>query len=523
MPFVIASLAASPRYKWYAFAAMAVGTFASVVDHGSVGVSLPSVATYFRTDIPGVQWLVIGFAMTIIALLLPMGRLADLIGARRVYLMGCAALVIGSICAGLSTNLGALILSRIVQGAGAAMTQGTGMAIVIGAFPPGERGKAIGMIMTMVGTGAVAGPALGGFLVDAFGWRAVFFATVPLVVTSAALSLLVIAGDDPLRRVRSERFDWLGAVLSSAALLCLLLGITNAHRVGWTAPPIIAAAVGFAVLLAAFIRWELRSDSPMLELRLFRRRNFAQGAAANYLTFMGSSAVLFMTPFYLQNVLGYSPSVAGLAVVPGALCMAVLGPLSGRLSDRFGWRPFTVGGLACSATGIAILSQLAHDSALFHVIGALMLTNSGMGLFYSPNSSSILSAVERERHGVISALLNLIRNGGNVVSVAVATAIVTATMGALGYEPSLDAVRGAGAAGSGAAAAGVGAAFTAGLKYAYFTMMGSVLLALLLSTLPTYRTGQAAPTPAAPAASSPAPPPANPRPVSDAESRPAKP
>ena len=523
MPLVIASLAASPRYKWYAFAAMAVGTFASVVDHGSVGVSLPSVAAYFRTDIPGVQWLVIGFAMTIIALLLPMGRLADLIGARRVYLMGCAALVIGSICAGLSTSLPILILSRILQGAGAAMTQGTGMAIVIGAFPPGERGKAIGMIMTMVGTGAVAGPALGGFLVDAFGWRAVFFATVPLVLTSAALTLLVVAGDHPLRRVRPERFDWLGALLSSAALLCLLLGISNAHRAGWTSPPIIAAAVGSAVLLAAFIRWELRSDSPMLELRLFRRRNFAQGAAANYLTFMGSSAVLFMTPFYLQNVLGYRPSVAGLAVVPGALCMAILGPLSGRLSDRFGWRPFTVGGLACSATGIAILTQLAHDSALFHVIGALMLTNSGMGLFYSPNSSSILSAVERERHGVISALLNLIRNGGNVVSVAVATAIVTATMGALGYEPSLDAVRNAAAETTAAAgttapaATGVAAAFTAGLKYAYFTMMASVLLALLLSALPTYRAGQAAPT-SPPANAAP-----TPRPVPEAESRPAKP
>ena len=282
---------------------MAVGTFASVVDHGSVGVALPSIAGYFRTDIPGVQWLVIGFAMTVIALLLPMGRLADLIGARRVYLIGSLTLIIGSLCAGFAADLGLLTLARIVQGAGAAMTQGTGMAIVIAAFPPTERGKAIGMIMTMVGAGAVAGPATGGFLVDAFGWRAVFFATVPLVLVSAALTLLVIAGRDDNRRVRPERFDWLGAVLSSTALLALLLGISNAHRAGWTSPPILAAAAGFAILLAAFIRWELRCVSPMLELRLFRRRNFAQGAAANFLTFMGSSAILFMTPFYLQNVL----------------------------------------------------------------------------------------------------------------------------------------------------------------------------------------------------------------------------
>ena len=172
--------------------------------------------------------------------------------------------------------------------------------------------------------------------------------------------------------------------------------------------------------------------------------------------------------------------------------MAILGPLSGRLSDRFGWRKFTVAGLMLSSTGIFILSRLSDDSSLFHVIPALMLTSSGMGTFYSPNSSSILSAVERESHGVISGLVNLIRNTGNVVSIAVATAIVTATMGSLGYEPSLDAVRDGGTE-------GVGAAFTTGLRYAYITMMGSLLAALFLSALPTYREGQArpAPTPAA--------------------------
>ena len=486
---MIASSATNPHYKWYAFTAMAVGIFASVVDHGSVGVALPTIATYFHTDIPSVQWLVIGFAMTIIALLLPMGRLADLIGTKRVYLMGSTVVIVGSIIAGTSSDLGVLIFARIVQGTGAAMTQGTGMAIIIGAFPPNERGKAIGLIMTMVGTGAVAGPALGGVLVDAFGWRSVFFATVPMVTTSILLSLAVLTNSDQVRSVRGPGragFDWLGAFLSSSALLALLLGITNAHRTGWNSPPILGAAVGFAVLLALFVWWELRIAGPMLNLRLFRRRNFFLGVSANYLMFIGSSAVLFMTPFYLQNVLGYSPSVAGLCVVPGATCMAILGPLSGRFSDRYGWRKFTVAGLILSTTGIAILSQATAESSLWHVVPALMLTSSGMGTFYSPNSSSILSAVERENHGVISGLVNLIRNAGNVVSVAVATAIVTATMGSLGYEPSLDAVRHA-------TASGVGAAFTTGMRYAFFTMMGSLLSALVLSALPTHREGQAVP------------------------------
>ena len=485
---MIASLENSPRFKWYAFAAMAVGTFASVVDHGSVGVALPSIATHFHAPIPSVQWLMIGFAMTIIALLLPMGRLADLIGAKRVYIIGSVVIIAGSIAAGTATDLAVLILARILQGAGAAMTQGTGMAIIIGAFPATERGKAIGLIMTMVGTGAVAGPALGGFLVDAFGWRSVFFATAPMVALSIMMSLAVLSngsGHEAARSPRAARFDWLGAILSSAALLALLLAISNAHRVGWTSPVILSTACAFVVLLAAFIWWELRYASPMLELRLFRRRNFFLGVTANYLMFMGSSAVLFMTPFYLQNVLGYRPSVAGLAVVPGAMCMALLGPLSGRLSDRFGWRKFTVAGLLLSSTGIGILSQLTPESSLLHVIPALMLTSSGMGTFYSPNSSCILSAVERDNHGVISGLVNLIRNAGNVVSIAVATAIVTATMGSMGYVPSLDAVRQGDAA-------GVGLAFTVGLKVAFFTMMGSLLLALFLSALPTHREGQAA-------------------------------
>ena len=166
--------------------------------------------------------------------------------------------------------------------------------------------------------------------------------------------------------------------------------------------------------------------------------------------------------------------------------MAMLGPISGRLSDRYGWRKFTVTGLILSTTGITILSQATAESSLFQVIPGLMLTSSGMGTFYSPNSSSILSAVERESHGVVSALVNLIRNAGNVVSVAVATAIVTATMGSMGYEPSLDAVRHG-------AASGVGTAFTVGMRYAFFTMIGALSVALFLSALPTHREDQAVP------------------------------
>jgi EmrB/QacA subfamily drug resistance transporter len=483
---LISILARSPRYKWYAFGALSVGTFASVVDHSSVGVALPSIATYFDTDLPSVQWVVIGFAMTIIALLLPVGRLADLVGQKKLYIAGCGVLILGAVFSGASDRLAILILARIVQGAGAAMTQGTGMAIIVAVFPPSERGKAIGLIMTMVGAGAIAGPAAGGLLVDFLGWRSVFFANVPLVAIGLALGLAILTDptDEQTRRTNNKGgFDWLGASLSSLALLAFLIAITNAHRTGWLSPPILAAVVSFAVLLAAFIWWEVRCLSPMLDLGFFRRRTFSLGISAAFLTFLGSSGILFLTPFYLQNVLGYSPRAAGLVVVPGAVCVTLLGPVSGRLSDRYGWRMLTVGGLGLGVCGLSLLTRLTEDSSLLLVIPALVLQSCGMGVFYSPNSSSVLSAVGRESYGVVSGFLNLVRNAGNVTSVAVATAIVTATMGSLGYEPSLDAVRGG-------TDIGVKQAFTVGLKYAYLTMAASLLSAMAISAVKAGSSGR---------------------------------
>ena len=476
------AFAKSRNYKYWAFGAIAIGTFGSVMDHGSVEVALPTIASRFDTDIPTIQWVVLGFALTITALLLPMGRLADIVGPKRVYILGSLVFVLGAGLAGSSSTLIMLILSRILQGVGAAMTQGTGMAIIISAFPPGERGKAIGLIMTVVGAGFVAGPAIGGLLVDAFDWPFVFFINVPLGLVGVTVAIVVLEKISSAREARDQqsKFDWLGAVLSTGALVALLMAMTNGHRTGWASPPILVAAVTFAALLSAFIWWELRIANPMLDLRLFARRTFSLGILAAFLTFLGSSAVLFLIPFYVQGVLGFSPKIAGLITIPGALCMAVMGPLSGALSDRYGWRWFTVGGLAGSVTGLILLSRLTETSSLALVIPALVLINSGMGLFYSPNSSSVLSSVDPEKYGIVSSFLNLIRNGANIVSLAMATAIVTATMGALGFEPSLDAVRES-------TEVGVGQAFSLGLRYALLVMAGLVLIALAVSAFRSER------------------------------------
>jgi EmrB/QacA subfamily drug resistance transporter len=469
------ALTRSPNYKYWVFGALAIGIFASVVDHGSVNVALPTVASHFQTDLPTIQWVVIIYALTIAALLLPMGRLSDLVGRKKIYIIGIIILGTGAGLSGLSTSLEMLFPSRILQGVGAAMTQGTGMAIVTSVFPANEKGRAIGMFMTMVGVGAIAGPALGGLAVDLFDWRVVFFLTLPLNIIGAVATIWVMRGWTPVQEARRDKFDWLGAALSTGVLVSLLLAMTTGNKAGWTSLPIMAAFAGAIGMLGTFIWWELRADSPMLDLRLFKGRTFSLGVSAAFLTFLGSSAVLFMMPFYLQNVLGYSAKAAGFVVVPGAICMAIMGTVSGVLSDRFGWRPFTVGGLASSATGLLILSFVKEDSSLWMVVPALMLMNTGMGIFYSPNSSSVMNAVGIAKYGVVSGFLNLVRNAANVTSIAFATIIVTASMASMGHEPNLEAVRGG--------AEGVGHAFTVGLHYAFLTMMGIVLLAMTLSAL----------------------------------------
>jgi EmrB/QacA subfamily drug resistance transporter len=482
----------SSNYKYWGFGAIAIGSFANVMDHGSVNVALPSIATNFGSDLPTVQWVVIGYLLTISALLLPMGRLADLVGRKEVYIAGSLIFIFGAVLAGFSPNLTILVLSRILQGVGAAMTQGTGMAIITSMFPSHERGKALGLIMTVVGTGAVAGPAVGGFLVNALEWRWVFFFNAPLGLLGVLASIVVLDAQSsrPARDESRQRgFDWIGAILSTAALVIFLLALMNVHRFGLDSTLILTGFLCFFVLLGAFIWWELRTSMPLLDVRLFQSKTFSFGTCAALLIFLGSSAILFLTPFYLQRVLGYSAMDAGLIVVPGALFMAVLGPISGELSDRFGPRPFTVGGLALTAAGLFMLSGLTETSSIRLILPALILTSAGMGTFYSANTSSILSAVQIERYGVVSAFLNLTRNAANVTSIAVATAIVTGTMGSMGHEPSLAAVQCG-------VDSGVCNAFTSGMRNAYRVMTVMLLLGMVVSAFKFSGVKESPPQPA---------------------------
>ena len=461
-------------YKWWAFAALAVGMFANVADHGAVIVALPTIADHFLTDLPTVQWVVIGYALAISACLMPMGRLGDLVGPKKVYLAGLAIFVAGSVLAGVSFNVWMLIGAKVFQGLGAGMTQGTGMAMILAAFSDEERGKALGLQMSMVGVGGVAGPAIGGFIVALFGWQWVFGVNAIMGAVALFAALVVVRETRTSGESRRGGFDWLGATLSTGALLALLIGMTLGPSLGWTSPSVTLNALAFVALLGGFVWWELRTPSPMLDVRLFTRKLFGLGVLASTLSFLANQPIRFLVPFYLQGVLGFDPSKVGLVIVPGFAIVAFAGPISGWLSDRFGFRPFNVGGLAFSAVGLFLLAQLRTDSAVWLVLAGLMIQSLGMGVFYGPNNSSIMSAVEKSRYGVVAGFLNLVRNSSNVASIAMGTAVVTAFMAAGGYPPSLSGV-------TAESDLGLLQAFTTGFNVYLFIMCGLLVLGMLAS------------------------------------------
>ncbi len=496
---MIQRITTSRTFKWWSFWTIAAGTFFSVVDHGSVLIALPSIEKEFGATLESVQWVVIAYALAISALLLPMGRLGDVVGRRRVYMTGTAIFVVASLGATFAPNLEILVGMRVIKGIGAGMVQGCGMGMMLAAFPDSERGKALGAHLSVVGMGAIAGPAIGGFLVAYLGWEWVFFVNVPAGCAVLALSWFLLERGpavEPGQRPRSATFDWAGAAMSGVILLSLLLVVGNGNSLGWRSAPVLTGGTLVAILLAAFIWWELKTAAPMLDLRLFAHRIFGIGAASAWLSFFGTSAARFLMPFYLQRVLGYSPEQVGLMMIPPALCMVILGPPSGRLSDRFGWQALTVVGLAMSSAGALVLAfALEERSPVWLVIGTMMLQSSGNAVFNSPNSSSIISVVDRSRYGVVSALTQLIRNSANVVSVAVSTTIVVSTMATYGVEPTLEAVN-----------PSVATAFVAGLRWAYLAMGCAVGFGVAISiyrSLTSRRPTQpAAPTQPAEASSS---------------------
>lgn len=464
--------------KWIVFVVVVFGVFVSVVDNSATVVALPTLAQLFGTDLPTVQWVTVGNGLTIAALLVPMGRLGDLIGRKLVYLMGFGTFVAGSLVAWSATSIEMLILARVVTGVGAAAAQGNSVAILANAFESRERGRVLGMQMGVVGVGAIVGPALGGWVIGTLGWRQVF-----LGVAVAGIAVLICAQIVLRRRKvrpveQALRFDWLGAALSAMFLVAFLVSLSSGARVGWSSPHLWAGLMLALVLFVLFIWRERVAAQPMLDLRLFAIPVVAMGVLGTLTTFMGLAAMRYLVPFHVQSVLALDATTTGLVLVPAAIVTAIASPITGGLSDSLGARRFAHIGLALCVVGLIALGLVGPTSSVAFVVIAMMVTSFGAAAFHAPNTSSVINAVPREHYGVVSGFTNLARNAGNVVGIALATAAVSVVMAGAGFAPTLDPAAIPGAEESRAA---VLASFDGGARAAFWLLAGIVCAVLACS------------------------------------------
>ncbi len=456
--------------KQRVFLAIQFGIFVLVMDTAATIIALPTLAIALATDLPTVQWVVVGNGLAIAALLVPMGRLGDMLGRKMLYVTGFALFVAGLLVAANAPDIGVLIAARVVSGIGVAMTQGNSLAILAHVFGQGQRGRILGIQIGVVGVAGIVGPALGGFIVDAYGWRRLFYASAALGLVAMLSVQWALERRAHRSQAQAQGFDWPGAALSALFLLCFLLTLSLGSRHGWSSPGILGAGTLSAALLGLFLWREHRAGAPMVDLALFRNPYFAIGTAGSVFTYMGMTCMRFLLPFHLQAVQGYTPAQVGLIVMPSALATAVSGPVMGRAADRFGGRLIANSGLTLGVLSLLALSRLNPDSPLWFVILATILMTTSAATFQAPNSSSILDSVEKRHYGGVSGFINLSRNTGNVLGVAAATAIVVSMMQAHGFAPQVTAVTENGRAGH--------LAFSAGASNAF--VLHAVLLGLLL-------------------------------------------
>jgi EmrB/QacA subfamily drug resistance transporter len=413
--------------KWFVMTAVVAGVLLATIDGSIVNIALPTLIESLDTSFNVVQWVSLAYLLTIATLTLGMGRLGDLVGKRKLYALGFAIFTIASALCGLAPNVEALIAFRVLQALGSVLILALGAAILVEAFPPRERGKALGWIGTAVSLGIITGPVVGGVLISAFGWRPIFLVNIPVGIVGTWLAVKYVPHREP---VPGQSFDIAGTVLMSLSLFSLSLSLTLGQELGYDAPSILLGFAVFLVSAFAFVRVELRAESPMLELRLFANPVLSVSVVSGYLVFLCLSAAFLLMPFYLEGVLGFDIGFVGLLLVAAPLAMGVVSPFSGSLSDRIGVRRLTLLGLVLILMSFLVILTFDTDTTpARYVLHALPL-GLGVGLFQSPNNSAIMGSVPPEYMGVGGGLLTMTRLLGSISGVAVLGSIWAAGVAA---------------------------------------------------------------------------------------------
>ncbi len=397
----------------------------------ALNVALPSIGEEFNADAILLNLTATIYLLSTAMFLLPAGRLGDIIGRKRVFIYGLSTFMISTILGAMSQSMLSLIIFRALQGIGSALIFGTGVAILTSVFPPGERGRALGINVAAVYIGLSAGPFLGGILTQYLGWRSIFWILVPLGLVAFILLLTKIKGE--WADSRGEAFDWKGAIFYMFALLFLMLGFS-----------MLPAFIGYifivlgALFLWFFIRFEAGITNPLLEIKLFRvNRVFAFSNLAALINYSATFGVGFLMSLYLQYIKGMEPRDAGLILVVQPLIMAVFSPVTGRLSDKVQPQLIASAGMVFTTIGLVLLVFLRGDSQVSYILFILSLLGIGFALFSSPNTNAIMSSVERKHLGVASGAVGTMRMIGQMLSMSVVLILFSVLIGKIEISPAV--------------------------------------------------------------------------------------
>jgi EmrB/QacA subfamily drug resistance transporter len=448
--------------RYSVLGAIMLGSIMGPIDASIVNVVLPTITQSFSVDISTAQWVPMIYLLTISSLLLFYGRLGDILGYKKVYLSGLAGFVIASGLCGLSPAIHWLITFRAIQGLAAGMMMAVPYAIITASFPPTERGKALGINAISISAGLAIGPSLGGLIATSLGWRFVFLINLPIGIAGWLWGRRIL----PELKGRPGKIDMPGVATGFISLFFLLLFVNRFQSLGSS------YATGVMLLVAvlggmSFLIIESRVAQPMLNLSLFRNLTFSSASTSALLNFMSQYVMVFLTPFYLQRVLHYTPNNVGLIMTSFPLAVMAVAPLSGSLSDRMGTRTLACLGAGTCALSLFLMSQLPLSASSADIVWRLALFGLGTGVFQSPNNSAVMGSAPRPHLGTASGILATMRNVGMVLGIATGGAVLYAFAPAyILQKATLESSE--------------AAAFLSGLRYAY--LAGAILTGIAMIT-----------------------------------------
>lgn len=407
--------------KWWTLGAMCFALFMIMLDNTVVNVALPSIQKDLGASISGLEWTINGYTLSFAVLLATGGRLGDIFGRRRMFLFGVVIFALSSATAGFAPDSTSLVISRVVQGVGAALMMPATLSIITDAFPPSERGKAMG---TWAGVSALAlavGPVLGGFLTEHVSWRAIFFLNIPVAIGAVVAALFAVreSRDTSVGR----EVDYAGVAVLTAGLTALVLALVEGNSWGWGSTSIVALLVVAAVALPLFVFVENRVKAPVVQFDLLSDRNFLGAVVVALIVSFAMLGVFFFLALYMQDILGYTPLEAGIRFLPSTVMIVGVAPIAGRLSDRFGPRWLIAGGLLIVAASLFTFSSIAVNSTYLDLLPGFMLLGIGIAMTMSPMTSAAMNAVPVQKAGIASGVLSMFRMVGGSLGVAVTGAI----------------------------------------------------------------------------------------------------